>query len=198
MTKPDFTFQRMYLYTGIYRNIDSLSSNALDLVFEMMPSLIRNGSPTRIDLVLDSLTYLDKGIRYSQGRKRNLTDENGFPIYLDCSSFISRVYRDVIPHIEEEGITQAAWTGTFRRSDVFSQIEFDELLPGDLLLTCGQGRHIGMYIGQDENNNVVYIDMGSGTYNEAISVPRCRYYPFQYAIRYDNMDLLPIEEEIEE
>ena len=166
-------------------DIDRLNWSGVNQFARVFDNLIELDLPqVRKDLVIEALSYLDHGIRYSRSWRRNMVDENGNPVYFDCSSYVSCVLRGVLPTIEEEGITSDAWTRTFEYSDIFHKIDYEELLPGDLLMeTSASIHHIGMYIGKDENGNDLVIHMTSRV--DEISVTDC--FIWNLAIRYNNL-----------
>ena len=136
----------------------NMSDNAINILNEIMETWPEDMTEDRIIAIQTALTLLDKGIGYSMDY-RHSKDSNGFPRYMDCSSFVTYCLRAAGVDIDP-----GAYTGTYLRSNSnFYTIERDDLMPGDVGLINGSSdgfgaNHIGLFIGYDSNGNEVWAE----------------------------------------
>ena len=135
--------------------LDNIKCELADLCLKYL-------EPERYIAIQTALTLIDKGITYSMSY-RHAKNSNGFPLCMDCSSFVTYCL-----NAAGYNVPAGAYTGTYLSNKNFTAIDRSNLKPGDVGLmnssSSGNGaNHIGMYLGTDSNGKEIWIECsGSG------------------------------------
>ena len=153
----------------------NMCDEAKKILEEIMASWPEDLSEKEKLLVQTAFEYMGKGIKYSM-EGRCTTKSDGSLAYLDCSSYIITVYKqlglleDPIGQYEDFVNPKRVDTGKFNSQELglnyFEPISYNELRPSDIcLFETGDGSrggvHVFMYIGKDSSGNNTYIDCSS-------------------------------------
>ena len=152
-----------------------MSESQIALLEEAIASWPADLGEDRKLIIQIAMTYLGRGHIYDQIRRGHYQNEfyghyNAPPdaMYLDCSSFVSRVIREYqeqmgIDYTIKENLYTGGYVGT-GDSRPFDKISNNELLPGDIVLLNtstdkSQGEnHVAIYVGKDSSGKNIYIE----------------------------------------
>lgn len=161
-TTSMYNFDPSIQIFGYDFDISNMSPRAQQLLENLQLDWPSDLEPERYIAIQTALTLIDKGITYSMSY-RHAKNSNGFPLCMDCSSFVTYCL-----NAAGYNVPAGAYTGTYLSNKNFTAIDRSNLKPGDVGLmnssSSGNGaNHIGMYLGTDSNGKEIWIECsGSG------------------------------------